>query len=306
MKRTKVLVLGGSGFLGSNLLRYFSEKGYQVRSFSRSLPEERLENVEYITGDFFDDEAVRNAVSGQDVIFHAISSINPGNSNQAYMLGYENDFIKTVRLCELLQKNGARLVFLSSGGTVYGNQETIPISENALPHPINHYGNLKLCMENTMLAFSIQGNLDVRIARISNPYGPGQDYRKGVGFIDAAVRKTLDGECIHIWGDGQIIRDYVYIDDVCGMLELLIDHEGPERVFNIGSGVGTSQNDIIGILKELDPGVTVNYEPGRSVDARAVVLDCSRIQKLYVNETLHIRDGILKYYGMLKRRISVK
>lgn len=133
------------------------------------------------------------------------------------------------------------MIFLSSGGTVYGNQSIQPIREDALPKPINHYGNVKLCIENTIRTFNYQTHTKLLIARISNPYGPGQDFNRGVGFIDAALKKSIRKEKIEIWGDGTNVRDYIYIDDVCQMLIMLLEYEGEFDTFNLSSNIGTSK-----------------------------------------------------------------
>ena len=193
------------------------------------------------------------------------------------------------------------MIFFSSGGTVYGNQEVQPITEDAVPVPINHYGNLKLCIENTMRTFNFQMKKNMLIARISNPYGPGQDYHKGVGFIDAAIKHTIAGETIEIWGDGNVVRDYIYIDDLCRMLYALIEYHGDTEVFNLSSNTGVSQNDIVDILKQIDPAVKVAYKPGRSVDAKKIILDNSRIHSICDFEMVSIEEGIKRYYDYIKQ-----
>ena len=145
-------------------------------------------------GNFFDDVELETLVENNDIIVHAISTVNPGNSNVQYMRGYNNDFIQTIKLCEYATLYNKKVIFLSSGGTVYGVQEYQPIIEDVCARPINHYGNIKLCIENTIRTFNFQKNTNFIIARISNPYGPGQDYHKGVGFIDAAIKKAIKGE----------------------------------------------------------------------------------------------------------------
>lgn len=296
MDKNKVLILGGNGFIGSNLGQVLTEQGYNVTSFDREFPKEMLENVRYLKGDFFDELTLEELIKSQDIVYHAISTINPGNSNAEYMQGYQKDLIQTIRLCELIEKYRIKLIFLSSGGTVYGNQSCQPIPETALPCPINHYGNLKLCMENTMRIFHMQKKCNVRIARISNPYGPGQDYKKGVGFIDAVIKKAVSGETIEIWGDGSVVRDYIYIDDVCDMLAFLAQYEGEESTFNIGSGVGTSQNGVIRIIQKFQPDILVKYMESRSVDVKSAVLDCRKIQGLHQRNVLGVEEGISRYY----------
>ena len=256
--------------------------------------------VEYIMGDFFDDNVLANAIKGKEIIYHALSTVNPGNSNEKYMMGYGRDFIQTIKLFDMLKEQNAKLIFLSSGGTVYGVQEEQPIKESASARPINHYGNVKLCIENTLRVFDIQAKSKMMIARISNPYGPGQDHNKGVGFIDAVIRKTLAGEPVEVWGDGEIIRDYIYIEDVCKMLGNLAEYEGEETVFNVSSATGTSQNEIINIVKEIDDRVSCVYKPGRSVDVRKIILDNSKIMSVSKVELMGIKDGIRSVYNYLK------
>lgn len=296
----KILILGGNGFIGRNLCSYLVSKGEKVYSFDMHLPENKIEGVEFIEGDFFDDYTLKSVIKGMDVIFHAISTINPGNSNDKFIMGYERDFIQTIKLCDYIKDTNSRLIFLSSGGTVYGNQEIQPIKEESVPAPINHYGNIKLCIENTIRTFNYQNRRRMRIARISNPYGPGQDYNKGVGFIDAAIKKALKGETLEIWGDGSVIRDYIYIQDVCIMLYALMEYEGETEVFNISSSVGKSQNEIIEVLRDILPNVNVVYKEKRAVDANKIILDNHKILEVCNIKPTDINDGIKKYYDYLR------
>ena len=300
MSDKNVLIIGGNGFIGSNLSRHLADLGWKVTSFDIAEPPMPDSRVEYIMGDFFDDNVLAGVIKGKDIIYHALSTVNPGNSNQKYMMGYSRDLLQTIKLFDMLKEQDAKLIFLSSGGTVYGVQEQQPISENASARPINHYGNVKLCIENTLRVFDIQAKSKMMIARISNPYGPGQDHNKGVGFIDAVIRKTLAGESVEVWGDGEIIRDYIYIADVCKMLGNLALYEGEETVFNVSSATGTSQNEIIEIVKQIDSNVSCVYKPGRSVDVRKIILDNSKIMSVSPVELMDIKDGIRSVYNYLK------
>ena len=297
----KILVLGGNGFLGRNLCTYLADKGEEVYSFDMSLPEQRDERIKYVTGDFFDDYTLETVIKGMDVIYHAICTLNPGNSNDKCIVGYERDFVQTAKLCYYLKDTDCRMIFFSSGGTVYGNQEVQPIREDAVPVPINHYGNLKLCVENTIRTFNFQMEKNMLVARISNPYGPGQDYHKGVGFIDAAIKRAINGETIEIWGEGNNVRDYIYIDDLCRMLYALVDYHGEHEVFNLSSNAGASQNDIVDILKHISPDVKVAYKPGRSVDAKKIILDNSRIRSICDFDMISLEEGIQRYYDYIKQ-----
>lgn len=299
MKR--ILVIGGNGFIGANLSEQLVAKGYDVTSFDLMLPVCKNEKIKYIAGDFFDESTLENITDNIDVVIHAVSTVNPGNSNTEYMRGYQNDFIQTIRLIRIVIAKGLRMIFLSSGGTVYGNQILQPINEDVRPQPINHYGNIKLCIENTIRTFNEQLHTKLLIARISNPYGPGQDYNKGVGFIDAVLKKAIKGEKIQIWGDGTIERDYIYIEDVCNMVESLVDYSGQEDVFNISVNRGTSQNEIIDIVRGFETKVEVEYLASRSVDAKRIILDNTRIRKIYTGRLISLEEGIKVYYDYLKK-----
>lgn len=299
----KVLVLGGNGFLGRNLCRHLVEMGEDVYSFDMSLPEKESPGIHYLEGDFFDDYTLQKIIDGMDVIYHAICTLNPGNSNEKCILGYERDFVQTAKLCSFIKDTDCRMIFFSSGGTVYGNQIEQPIKETAVPVPINHYGNLKLCIENTIRTFNFQMKKNMLVARISNPYGPGQDYHKGVGFIDAAIKRTLKHETIEIWGDGNIVRDYIFIDDLCKMLYALIDYHGEFEVFNLSSNTGTSQNDVVNILRQITSEVAVNYLPARTVDAKKIVLENNRIRAICAFPLVTPEEGIRRYYEYIQKRM---
>lgn len=300
----KILVLGGNGFIGRNLCEYMAQKGEMVYSFDMALPEIKKEGIKYISGDFFDDYTLEKVISGMDIVFHAICTLNPGNSNDKCLMGYERDFVQTAKLCYLLKDTNCRLIFLSSGGTVYGNQKLQPIREDAVPVPINHYGNLKLCIENTIRTFNFQSKRNMLVARISNPYGPGQNYLKGVGFIDAALKRAIHGETIEVWGNGDVIRDYIYIDDVCRMLYDLVHYHGKYEVFNLSSNTGTSQNDVLNIIKDIIPDVSIKYADARSVDAKKIILDNTRIMEQDEFALVHVKDGIRNYYNYILKTME--
>ena len=295
----KVLVLGGNGFIGRNLLNTLVKREYQVYSFDLNKPDYPVEGVTYLSGDFFDDYVLKSAIEGMDIIYHAICTMNPGNSTAKYVMGYERDLIQTLELCDMLKDTKTRMIFLSSGGTVYGKQEVLPVTEETLPVPINHYGNLKLCIENAMRVFRYQNHSDFIIARIANPYGPGQDYRKGVGFIDAAMKRAISGETIEVWGTGNVVRDYIYITDVCNALVTLAEENVSYDVVNISSGRGVSQREILEAIKKHCPNMKVEYQPARSVDADKIYLANDRLKTILPDEMVSLEEGIEKYYQYL-------
>lgn len=299
--KNNVLVIGGNGFIGKNLCAYLNKIGKRVTSFDLTLPKHREENIQYVSGDFFHIDTLKKLIKNQDIIFHCISTINPTNSVTDYMRGYEKDFIQTIRLFDLIKETSAKVIFLSSGGTVYGDVMEMPISENTVCNPKNHYGNLKLCIENFIRTYNKVNHQKHLIARISNPYGPGQDSNKGVGFIDAVIRKAICKETIEVWGDGEIVRDYIYIDDVCKMLYALAEHDGEEEVFNLSSNQGVTQNKVIAIVREHIQDLKVEYRSFRAIDAKKIVLCNQRIRKIMPDELTNIEEGIHRYLSYLMK-----
>lgn len=300
----KVLILGGNGFIGTNLAKTFAQKTeYIVSSFDRVDASVKQPGVHYLSGDFFDEDQLRELVKNHDVFYHAVSTLTPGNSNTNYMNGYERDFIQSVKLCDLVQKEEKKLIFLSSGGTVYGKHEKMPVTETDFCQPINHYGTVKHCIESVMQVFRTQNGAKMIVARISNPYGPGQDFRKGVGVIDAAIKNAIHKTLMTVWGDGEVIRDYIYIDDVCAMLSTLAEYEGPNGVFNLSSGEGYSVNDVIRIVRNKYPDLRVEYTPARSVDLKEIVLSNKKIRRLYNHPLVTLEEGINRYADHIEKEL---
>lgn len=300
MLEKKYIVLGGNGFIGRNLCSYLADLGIEVTSFDRDDVIDGDPRVDFVQGDFFEDDFLRELIGEYDVIVHAISTINPGNSNDIYMNGYGKDLVQTIKLCSWIKDTNKSMVFLSSGGTVYGNQKQQPITEQMLPLPINHYGNIKLCIENALRIFHIQNTMNIRIARIANPYGPGQDYTKGVGFVDALLKRAMEHKVVEVWGDGENVRDYIYIKDVCYYLHRLAEYEGSESIFNISSGEGITQNQIIKYIRELGMDVQVEYMATRSVDVRKMILDNQKMKKVFGTRLTTFKEGLESYYQYLK------
>ncbi|MBO4696073.1 MAG: NAD-dependent epimerase/dehydratase family protein [Lachnospiraceae bacterium] len=302
-KSGNIMILGGNGFIGQNLTQYFHANGYTVSVFDLKAPDNPVEGVNYLEGDFFEDANLDRITEGQDTIIHALTTINPSNSNASYMRGYSKDFVQTMKLFDRLTETKGKLLFFSSAGTIYGRyEEGRPFVENDRLRPINHYGSIKLCIETAMRAFNVQQHTHLMACRIANPYGPGQDYRKGVGFIDAVVKAVMNDTTVEIWGDGSIIRDYIYIEDLCRMLEGLVHYDGDLQTFNISTGVGTSQNEIIELFRRLGFNVKVKYLDARTVDAKCNIVSNEKIVGVTGVQCRSLEEGIkayLRYLNMI-------
>jgi UDP-glucose 4-epimerase len=181
----------------------------------------------------------------------------------------------------LLRRGGGRVVFTSSGGTVYGRLHRVPVSEDHPIVPITAYGAGKAAAELYLNLYRALHGLDCRIARVANPYGAGQDLSRGQGAVTTFLHHALNGQTITIWGDGTVIRDYVHISDVAQALVMLATKTTPAtHIFNIGSGVGLSLNDIIVELEaQIQCKLTVMRTQGRPFDVPVSVLALDRATK---------------------------
>jgi UDP-glucose 4-epimerase len=297
----RCLVLGASGFIGTNLCLSLCGRVKTIRAFSRQ--KVVIEGVDSVQGDFLDNADLAKAIQDIDVVFHLISTNTPASSNAAPLADAQQNILQTLELLELCRASGVkRIVFVSSGGTIYGDAKIIPTPEGTLEQPISAYGVSKLAIEKYLALYEKLFGVTAISLRVSNPYGPYQYARKQQGVIGAFISKSLDGEDLEIWGDGSVIRDYVFIDDVVKALIQAATYEGSYRVFNIGSGVGTSLTEIVDTLftmLELKP--QLHYKSGRGVDVSKSVLDCSLAERElgWVPEN-NILDGIRKTLAWFK------
>ncbi|HNO93870.1 MAG TPA: NAD-dependent epimerase/dehydratase family protein, partial [Anaerolineales bacterium] len=143
-----------------------------------------------------------------------------------------------------------KIVFISSGGTVYGVPRYIPVDEDHPTDPVVSYGITKLAIEKYLLMFKILHGMKVLILRVANPYGPRQRVETAQGAVAAFFHRSLQNQKIEIWGDGSITRDYIYIDDVAEAFLRAVEYSGDLSVFNISSGIGTSLNELAELIGE--------------------------------------------------------
>jgi len=279
------VVLGGSGFLGQRLCRSLVDVGFRVRSVSRSgcpkgQPEPWWSDVEWIAAPIGTEPSTR-ALRHADFVFHLASATLPSTSNANILYDLESNVVATVRILEAAASMRIqRMVFVSSGGTVYGIARQNPIPESHPTHPICSYGIHKLTIEKYLQLFRSMNNFDSIILRVSNMYGEGQDCDRPLGAVAHFTNRAVNGIPIEIWGDGKTTRDYIHVDDVVNAISSAVSYTGAERLFNIGSGRGVSLNQLVEMLRRrLSEPATVNYQPGRSFDVLENVLDISRARR---------------------------
>lgn len=279
-KKLPCLVLGGAGFIGSHLAQALAREGQPVRVFDRPhvdrLPLFPADmGFEVFTGDFLNPQSLLPALRGVETVFHLVSTTLPKTSNDNPFYDVETNVLGTLRLLSMCREQGVRkLVFVSSGGTIYGPQASVPLSENHPTDPICSYGIHKLTVEKYLrLAHRLHG-LEYCILRPANLYGPRQRLDTAQGAVAVFLHRALRGEPIEIWGDGSVVRDYVYITDAVDAIVRAARHDAEPRIFNLGSGVGVSLNQLVAqIGNVLGKPVEVRYGASRPVDVPVNVLD---------------------------------
>lgn len=276
----RILILGGAGFLGKNLVTTLVNEYRTIRIFDRpgclplsNIPTTR--NIEWYEGDFTNIAQVEEALQGCDIVFHLISTTLPKTSNDNPVYDIESNVVASVKMMEAAVRFGVKkVIYVSSGGTVYGVPESIPIPETHPTNPICAYGIGKLSIEKYLKLFHINKGLDYSILRLANPYGKFQSAESIQGVIPVFLKKILDGKPVEIWGDGSIVRDYVFTDDVVSALIRTMETTTNPKIFNIGSGQGYSINDILNTIeKVLRHQVERIYLSGREFDVPTNILD---------------------------------
>ena len=252
-----------------------------VRTRRPRSPVDALNDMELYAGDFGNKDILRQVINGCDTVFHLVGSTTPATSNRNMIADIEENVVKTVRLLDLCVDEGVeRIVFTSSGGTVYGVPNVIPTPESAATRPISSYGISKLAIEMYLEVFRYHHGLDYRVLRLSNPYGPYQTERNEQGVIPAFIKRAATGQPVEIWGDGSVARDFIYIDDVVDALILASCHAGQHRIFNIGSGSALSISELLSCIAEvIGREVDRHFLPARPVDVTRSVLDIALAEK---------------------------
>ena len=236
-----------------------------------------------------------SAIDGVDVVVHLVSTTVPATSSDDPIFDIGSNLVASVQLLNLMVAQKVRkIVFISSGGTVYGKPDYLPIDERHPTEPRVPYGITKLAIEKYVRMFEYLHGIEATILRVANPFGPGQRPGTGQGVISTFLDRAIRDQPCEIWGDGTVVRDYLYVGDVADAFARAVDLGGEPSVFNICSGSGVSLNDLLSLMERvLGHDVARTYSPGRLFDVPVSVLDGSLAQqKLGWEPRVQLEDGI--------------
>jgi UDP-glucose 4-epimerase len=301
---SRILIIGGAGFLGSNLTESLLKDGHEItildqtksgRLFSSS----PVGSLTCLIGNTADRELIRNAVDGQEFVCHLASSTIPSTSNDDPKFDIASNLTAAIEILDACRDFGIKkTIFLSSGGTVYGNTSVPLISENHPTNPVSSYGIVKLAIEKYLHLYNhLYGSPFVAL-RLSNPYGKFQSSKGTQGAISVFLDRASKNIPIDVWGNGEIVRDYIHVSDVVTGIQACMSQECESGIYNLGGGVGYSLNDIVReIGSVLGKNPLVNFHAGRPSDVERNVLDVTKLKKaLSWQPTIDLKTGIIMTY----------
>ena len=284
--KNKILILGGTGYLGSNIairlsnvhdvtvtgkqpVNIFSKEDFVKNriSFERHRLTDLKNNLEFI--------------KKFDQIIFAVPNLQPHISRPLL----HSDFFKIVgptkKIFKFASSEGIKIIFLSSGGSVYGNNNRSMHSEISPSKPVTKYGKIKLLLDDYLMHLNHEyGSTNVSL-RISNPYGGTFNNRFKQGFINMLIHNIDTGKPIEIWGDGKQIRDFIFIEDLLNLTSLIVDQDGG-GIFNCGTGVGHSLREVVEACESiLNEKIRVSYLMSYSEKIGANVLNIEKVKEFY-------------------------
>jgi UDP-glucose 4-epimerase len=280
-----VLLIGGTGFMGSGLANYFNQKGHYVVTVGRSdlhtVPRIKHYNVAAMGWPQIVTELKERADwIALDLAYTSVPNTSFTDpikdfSDNLYLVNRHLEFMEALKV--------KRYIYISSGGTVYGEPVRIPIPETAGNFPLSPYGITKMAAERYVYMHHRVYEFPAIIVRPSNIYGPGQIPFRGQGFIATALGLAVKGSPVQVYGNGDQERDYLFIDDFCSGIDAVVSKGKPGEIYNLGSGNGLSLNRIVETINELITSdgtyLPKTYQPARPFDVKQNVLDCTKARR---------------------------
>lgn len=307
MNRQSVLLLGGTGFLGTALARRLIRESWEVCVVGRRTMDSVIPSVMTRQASLDDVAMLRELLPTYRTVVHLASTTTPGSSAHSPVRETQENVLPALRLLEILAEfEPIRLVYVSSGGTLYGNPTVIPVTEDQPLWPLSNHGVGKVAIEGFLRVYGRQHGERVTILRPSNVYGPAQPLREGFGVIRTMLEYARRGAPMEFWGDGETVRDFLFIEDWVEACWRLLAPDAPVGVYNVGVGVGCSLNSLRAVVERVtERELRVNWRPARAVDVRGVVLDSTRLQKATQwAPQVTLEDGIRQMWDWLQESVQ--
>jgi UDP-glucose 4-epimerase len=301
-----VLVIGANGFLGSHLVEALAAAGHRVTAFDRYRSERPIfdgSRATTMVGDFLNRADLERAVRGQDHVFHFLSTTTPATAESDPTLDLRTNVAQTVELLQAcVAASVGRVSFASTGGAIYGSGSVAEHAETDPTLPVSPYAIGKLTIENYLSYFRVTHGLQSTSFRISNPYGGRQKANRVQGLIPIALRRIASGGTVVRLGDGEMVRDYIYVDDLVEMIVRTVDRSPAHPVYNLGSGRGHSVNEVLATLREVtavDFAVEELPKPATYVDR--IVLSTRRYVEEFGSVAFtDLADGVRRTWDHLQ------
>lgn len=294
LRRVAVL---GAGFIGLNLIRRLLGSGAEVAALDhKPAPADLANRVRWIRGEFADRNAIEEVLQGAAVAFHFVSSTVPSDEHVEVSRELSDNIFATLGFLEICERLRVPRVVFASSSSVYGLQARTPIPEIAVTDPISSHGIQKLAIEKYLLLHRFHRGLDVRIARLSNPFGPGQRLYGRQGFVALTIGHLLKDEPLLLRDGGRPVRDFIYIDDVTEALDRFANQAEAPSVLNIGSGAGHSLQQVVQLVEEaIGRSVSSITADARRADIPVSILDVTLAeQSIGFRATVLLGDGLLR------------
>ncbi len=304
-----ILLLGGYGFLGTNIIKYIDARlgeQYKVIVFDKFESHPRgvmfQSVVDTYAGDFVDSVFLKKVFDENkvDIVLHSLSTTVPVSSHNA-RYDVETNLLPTLDVLNLMVEYEVRdIVYMSSGGAIYGACRGKGHSENDDVFPVSSYGVVKLAIEKYLMQYAQLFGIKPLIIRLSNPYGP-YHYGMKQGVINVALTKALKGEKMDVWGSGDGLKDYIYVEDFVAILFYLLKRNIFNEVINIASGQLLSVNDIVTTVRTLVPTFVTRQVEAEKFDAPQFSLDTTKLHQLIGEyDFCSIQEGMQKTYQWTK------
>jgi len=313
MRNKKVLVTGGAGFIGSNLVRHLIKEENSVTVLDNFMSGYRSNLYQFpfvriVEGDVRDQNAVEDAMKGAEVVFHLAASVGNKRSIDHPLLDAEINVLGTLQVLEATRKAGVRKIVTSSSAGIFGELKTMPIKEDHPIEPDSPYGCTKLCEEKLCLSYAKLYPIEAVCLRYFNVYGPNQRFDSYGNVIPIFVFRMLRNETLTIYGDGEQTRDFVHVDDVVQANIKAADSIGFSGALNIASGTSVTINRLVEIItKDEGNSIKIEHTGERPGDVRHSLADLSFAhQKINYIPSVNLENGIEEYVSWARKLLAEK